>query len=208
MISVIGLGQIGTVTAASLAFDGRQVIAFDCDPSKIEALRAGRACVVEPGLDTLVAASVASGRLRTSADVAEAVAASTVSIVCVGTPSARDGSIDLSQLVAALESIGQVLASLRRYHLVIIRSTALPGTTSRIAIPLMERASGRSATRDFGVCYSPEFLRQGEAIRDFRDPPKIVIGEQAAQDGDIALRIFLTRRRRRLSGPISRRRRC
>jgi GDP-mannose 6-dehydrogenase len=190
MISVIGLGQIGTVTAASLAFDGRQVIACDCDASKIEALRAGRACVVEPGLDTLVAASVASGRLRTTADLAEAVAASAVSIVCVGTPSARDGSIDLSQLVAALESIGQVLANLRRYHLVIIRSTALPGTTSRIAIPLLERVSGRSATREFGVCYSPEFLRQGEAIRDFRDPPKIVIGEQATHDGDIALGIF------------------
>jgi len=190
MISLIGLGHVGTVMAASLAASGRRVIAFDCDASKVDALSAGHACVVEPGLDMLVADSVASGRLRVTADLGEAVTSSTVSIVCVGTPSTRDGSIDLSQLVAAFESIGQVLSSLRRYHLVIVRSTALPGTTSRVAIPLMERVSGRSATRNFGICYSPEFLREGEAIRDFRDPPKIVIGEQATQDGDIALGLF------------------
>jgi GDP-mannose 6-dehydrogenase len=190
MISFIGLGHVGTVMAASLASRGRRVIAFDCDASKVDALRAGRASVVEPGLDMLVADSVASGRLRATADLAEAITSSTVSIVCVGTPSSPDGSIDLSQLVAAFESIGQVLSGLRRYHLIIIRSTALPGTTSKVAIPLMEHVSGRSATRDFGVCYSPEFVREGEAIRDFHDPPKVVIGERATQDGDIALELF------------------
>jgi GDP-mannose 6-dehydrogenase len=190
MICVIGLGHVGTVVAASLAHAGRRIIAVDCDAAKVEKLNAGRTPIVEPALDTLVAASVASGRLQATVDPAEAVAASSSSIVCVGTQSARDGSIDLSQLVAAFESIGPALAHLRRYHLVVIRSTTLPGTTSRVAIPLLERLSGRTAARDFGVCCSPEFLRQGEAVRDFLDPPKIVIGELAAQDGDIALALF------------------
>lgn len=190
MISVIGLGQVGTVMAASLAFDGHRVIAFDCDAAKVDALRAGCTAIVEPELDTLVASSIAAGRLQATEDLAEAVATSVVSIVCVGTPSASDGSTDLSQLVTAFESIGKVLPGLRHYHLVVIRSTAPPGTTRKIAIPIMERASGRIAARDFGVCYCPEFLREGEAIRDFREPPKIVIGEKAAQDGDIVLELF------------------
>jgi GDP-mannose 6-dehydrogenase len=190
MISVIGLGHVGTVMAASLAHAGRRIIAFDCDASKVTSMTAGKTPIVEPGLDALVAASVTGGRFRATTDPAEAVAASSVSIICVGTPSARDGSIDLSQLLAAFEAVGSALAGLRRHHLIVIRSTALPGTTSQIAIPLLERLSGRTATRDFGVCYSPEFLREGEAIRDFRDPAKVVIGERSAQDGDIVLSLF------------------
>ncbi len=189
MISVIGLGHVGIVTAASLAHGGRQIIASDLERSVVANLMSGRASLVEPGLDKLVAAAVASRRLQATTDAAAAVAASSVTIVCVGTPNV-DGAIDLSQLTTALDTIGQALAGVNHYHLVIIRSTTLPGTTRRMAVPMLQRLSGRVYLRDFGVCHCPEFLREGEAIGDFRDPPKIVIGEQSARDGDIALDIF------------------
>jgi GDP-mannose 6-dehydrogenase len=189
MISVIGLGHAGTVTAASLAHGGRQVIASDIEQSVVANLASGRAGLVEPGLDALVASAVASRRLQATTDTAAAVAASSATIVCVGTPNV-DGAIDLSQLATALDTIGQALAGANHYHLVIIRSTVLPGTTRRMAIPVLQRLSGRVYLRDFGVCHCPEFLREGEAIGDFRDPPKIVIGEQSARDGDIALDLF------------------
>lgn len=190
MISVIGLGQVGTIMAASLAFSGRRVVAFDHDPTKVDALGSGRSPFVEAGLDYRISSSVASGRLRATRDVIDAITTTRVSMVCVGTPSAHDGSVDLSQLTAACESIGPALALVDHYHLVVIRSTVLPGTTRRTVIPLLERVSGRRAGDAFGVCYSPEFLREGDAIRDFENPQKIVVGENASADGDITLSLL------------------
>ena len=139
-------------------------------------INAGRSPIVEEGLDELMARGVAGRRLRASSDVEEAVATSDTSMICVGTPSRPNGSLDLSAVERVAESIGRALASSNGYHVVVVRSTMLPGSTEEIVIPLLETHSNRRVGVDFGVCYNPEFLREGSSIRDFHHPPYTVIG--------------------------------
>ena len=161
---------MGSVSAACLARDGHDVIAVDTNPDKIDALKLGRAPIVEPGLDALIRAGVESGRLSASMAAAEAVAASEISIVCVGTPSATDGSLDLSAVERIAAVIGQALADKRAFHVVAVRSTLTIGTMMRRIAPLMEKVSGLEAGTDFGLACYPEFLREGSAICDYDDP--------------------------------------
>jgi GDP-mannose 6-dehydrogenase len=157
--------------------------------AKVEAVTAGRSPIVEPGLDELLASAVAEERLRATTDAAEAVRDTEVSLLCVGTPSRRNGSLDLTYLERVSEEIGRALRDTPDYHVVVVRSTVLPGTTHELVIPTLERESGKSYGDGFGVSVNPEFLREGTALKDFRKPPLTLVGHNHAADasGTIAL---------------------
>ncbi len=175
-IAVFGLGYVGCVTGACLAQMGHTVHGVDVSGPKVRLLNSGQSPVLEQGLDSLVAKMVAEGRLRATLDPAEALDRADISLVAVGTPSCRDGSANLDHLVSALEGIGRFLGGAKKFHVVAIRSTVPPGTTENLVIPTLERRSGRKAGLDFGVCFHPEFLREGSSIQDFFNPPKTVLG--------------------------------
>jgi GDP-mannose 6-dehydrogenase len=175
-IAVLGLGYVGCVTGSCLARMGHRVHGVDISSAKVELLNSGHSPVLEKGLDDLVARMVAARRLRATLNPAEALEGSDVSLVTVGTPSRRDGGADLDHVSAVLKDIGRFLRRAGKFHVVAIRSTVPPGTTESLAIPALEKASGKKAGRDFGVCFHPEFLREGSSIDDFFHPPKTVLG--------------------------------
>jgi GDP-mannose 6-dehydrogenase len=188
-VSVFGLGYVGSVSAAAFAADGHTVVGVDVNPDKVAAVNAGRSPIVEPGLDELLARATAEGRLSATTDTAAAVRDTEVSLLCVGTPSRRNGSLDLTYLERVCEQIGRELAVASHYHVVVVRSTVLPGTTHQIVIPTLERESGKTYGEGFGVSVNPEFLREGTALKDFRKPPLTLVGHNHAADasGTIAL---------------------
>ena len=175
-ISIFGLGYVGAVSAGCFTALGHEVIGVDPTDTKVDLVNAGKAPVVEKDLDGLIAKAVASGKLRATKDANEAVAASELSLVCVGTPSRSNGDLDVSHVAAAMGDIGRALKTKKSRHTVVIRSTVLPGTVRGVVIPKLEDASGKKAGRDFGVGNNPEFLREGVAVADFYGPPKTVVG--------------------------------
>ena len=175
-VAVFGLGYVGAVTTAALAALGHNVVGVDTNETKVAMVAAGRSPVVESGLDDLLAAGVAAGRIRAVEDAIQAVNASAVSMICVGTPSRANGSLDLQQVERVCLMIGSALAEGDAYHVVAIRSTMLPGAMGDVVVPALEKASGKTAGVDFGVCVNPEFLREGTSLRDFREPPFTLIG--------------------------------
>lgn len=189
-ISVFGLGYVGTVSGAALASDGHSVVGVDINARKVAMLNAGQSPIVEPGLGPLVARTVADGRLRATTDPFDAVAATDVSLVSVSTPSRRNGSLDLTHLTRVCEQIGAALARREAYHVVVIRSTVLPGTTHDTVIPTLERHSGKAYGTDFGVAVNPEFLREGAALQDVRHPPLTLVGHNHAVDGTSTLALY------------------
>jgi GDP-mannose 6-dehydrogenase len=188
-VSVFGLGYVGSVSAASLAADGHEVVGVDVNADKVDAVNAGRSPIVEPGLEDLLARAVSDRRLRATIDTADAVRSTELSLLCVGTPSRRNGSLDLTYLERVCEQIGRELSSLSHYHVVVVRSTVLPGATHDLVIPALERHSGKKYGDGFGVSVNPEFLREGTALKDFRKPPLTLVGHNHAADasGTIAL---------------------
>ncbi len=189
-ITVIGLGYVGSVSAACLADAGHRVLGADPNMAKVAPINDGCTPVTEAGLDELIAAGVAAGRLQATPDTAEAVARSEVSLVCVGTPSRPDGSLDLAGVERACSEIGAGLARRQGYHVVVFRSTVLPGTTRQVILPLLEAASGKTAGREFGLIYNPEFLRESSAIWDYHNPPRTVIGEDEEIAGEVAASLY------------------
>jgi GDP-mannose 6-dehydrogenase len=189
-VAVFGLGYVGTVSAACLATDGHRVVGVDVNAEKVASVNDARSPIVEPGLDRLLADAVAHGTLRATTSVDEAVEASDVSLLCVGTPSRRNGSLDLSYLVGVCEQVGHALRDRDRYHVVVVRSTVLPGTTHDLLIPTLEAASGRAYGNDFGVAVNPEFLREGTAVKDFRHPPFTLVGHNHAVDAAGAAALY------------------
>jgi GDP-mannose 6-dehydrogenase len=181
-VSVFGLGYVGCVSAAALADDGHEVVGVDVLREKVDAINAGRSPIVEPGLDELLQRGVASGQLRATTSTEDAVHATDLSLICVGTPSRRNGSLDLTYLTRVCEEIGEVLRDKEAYHVVVVRSTVLPGTTHTQVIPTLEAASGKKYGEGFGVSVNPEFLREGTAIKDFRQPPLTLVGHNHAAD--------------------------
>ena len=188
-VSVFGLGYVGTVSAAALAAAGHHVVGVDVNRGKVAKVNAGKSPIVEPGLDELLERAVSDGRLRATNDTAAAVAASEVSLVCVGTPSRRNGSLDLSYVTRVCGELGAALRHKSDYHVVVVRSTVLPGTTHEVVIPALEAASGKKYGDGFGVSVNPEFLCEGTALKDFRKPPLTLVGHNHAADasGTIAL---------------------
>lgn len=175
-IAIFGLGYVGSVTAACLAKMGHTVVGVDIAPRKVERVNTGHSPVAEQELESLVGCAVRQKRLRATLDGVEALAGAQLSLIAVGTPSLGDGSADLSAVKAAARQIGKGLRQARSFHTVAVRSTVPPGTTARVLIPILERTSGKKVGRDFGVCFHPEFLREGSSVQDFFHPPKTVIG--------------------------------
>lgn len=177
-ISVFGLGYVGCVSAACFAKEGHQVVGVDVSQSKVDMINDGKATIVEHGIAELVSEMKAAGRLRATTSVSDAVRHSSISLVCVGTPSAPNGSLDLSYVERVCFEIGAALKDKSTRHTIVIRSTVLPGSTEDIAAAAIERGSGRTRHKDFGLSMNPEFLREGTSIKDFYDPPFTVVGAE------------------------------
>jgi GDP-mannose 6-dehydrogenase len=189
-ISVFGLGYVGTVTAACLAHMGHNVIGVDLTPSKVEAMEAGRSPLVEPRVGTLIAEAHAAQRLHATSDSEEAVLNSDISFLCVGTPSLRNGKLDLGHIEPVCRDIGKVIKKKNAFHLVVLRSTVLPGTAETIVIPALEQSSGKKMGTDFGVCVNPEFMREGTAVADFLEPAMTIIGAADAYHSGLLREIY------------------
>ncbi|HET6597173.1 MAG TPA: nucleotide sugar dehydrogenase [Anaerolineales bacterium] len=175
-ISVFGLGYVGCVLAACLAERGHDVIGVDVNTMKVEMVNRGESPLIEPGLGELIHKNVSAGRLRTTQDTEWAVLNSDLSFICVGTPSNANGSLNTDYVTRVCEDIGNGLAKKNTFHIVVVRSTLLPGTTEEMLQPILENSSGKTAGIEFGIGYNPEFLREGTSIKDFFDPPYTVIG--------------------------------
>lgn len=175
-VSVFGLGYVGSVTAACLAHLGNEVMGVDLNAQKVEMLEAGRSPILEPGLDQIVADCRRACRLHATTDAHKAVSETGISFISVGTPSQRNGKLDLRGIEHVSEQIGQALKQKKSYHWIVLRSTVLPGTTESVLLPIIEKHSGKKAGAGFGVCFVPEFLREGSAVGDFFEPPFTIIG--------------------------------
>jgi GDP-mannose 6-dehydrogenase len=174
-IAIFGLGYVGAVSAACLSQEGHTVVGVDSNESKARLINDGSSPVVEKGLDDMIAKAVAEGSLRATIDHRAAIRDSELAIVCVGTPSNGNGNLDLTYVKRVCEEIAQTLRDDARFTAIVIRSTVLPGTVRNIVIPTLESVSGKKTGRDFGVGFFPEFLREGTAVDDFHNPPKIVV---------------------------------
>ena len=175
-ISVFGIGYVGAVTSACLVDSGHEVIAMDKDPVKVKCIQEGRTPIVEPGLKELIEKGAKDGTLIGTASCKEAVDKSDISLICVGTPSNEDGSLQLDYVKDVCREIGEAIKEKDGYHVVVLRSTMVPGSAMGIALPILEEASGKKAGEGFGFANNPEFLRESTAIFDYYNPPKIVIG--------------------------------
>jgi GDP-mannose 6-dehydrogenase len=189
-VSVFGLGYVGCVSAACFAKQGHEVVGVDVSVAKVNMLNAGKSTILEEGIGELVAEMVAAGRLRATTDVADAVRSSTISLICVGTPSRPNGSIDLQYIERVCTEIGTTLKTIDRWHTVVIRSTVLPGTMDGVVIPALERSSGKKFGQDFGACSNPEFLREGSSIKDFYAPPFTLIGTHEPKSAEAVKAIY------------------
>lgn len=198
-ISIFGLGYVGAVCAGCLSARGHSVIGVDVSQDKIDLINQGKSPIVEPGLEELLTAGVAGKRIYGTTDVKQAVLESEISFVCVGTPSKRNGDLDLAYLETVCRQIGETLKEKTARHTVVIRSTVLPGTVNGVVIPLLEATSGKCAGRDFGVAVNPEFLRESTAIKDYDFPAMTVIGELDQASGDVLIELY-----KELDAPIIR----
>ncbi len=189
-ISVFGLGYVGSVSAGCLADDGHEVVGVDPLPAKVDLINRGQSPIIETDIGEIIAATAKAGRLRATSDPVQAIRETELSFVCVGTPSQANGNLDLRYIRRICEQIGEALKSKSTRHTIVIRSTILPGTMHKIVIPTLEEFSGKKAAVDFGVCNNPEFLREGSAVKDFRCPPKTVIGELDQASGDILATLY------------------
>lgn len=189
-ISVFGLGYVGAVGAGVLAKEGHTVIGVDPYQAKVDLINSGQTPIIEAEIGDIIRNAVKVGTLRATTSVEEAIANSEVSFICVGTPSQINGSLDLRYVRKVCEEIGAALKAKSAFHIVVQRSTVLPGTMADIVIPTLEEYSGKKAGKDFGVCNNPEFLREGTAVYDFYNPPKTVIGETDKRSGDVLSEIY------------------
>ena len=196
-ISVFGMGYVGSVSAACFAHVGHKVTGVDVSPAKVEMMAAGRSPIIEARMSELVEEGHRSGMLHATTDAAEAVRNSEISFVCVGTPSLRSGKLDLGYVERVVHEIGIALQKKNSYHVIVLRSTVLPGTTESLVIPTLEKASGRRSGIDFAVCYNPEFMREGSAVADFLQPPYTVLGAQEPKHLILARQLYST-----ISSPV------
>ncbi|MBA7473541.1 GDP-mannose 6-dehydrogenase [subsurface metagenome] len=189
-ISVFGLGYVGCVSAACLAENGHKVIGVDINQNKVDIINSGKSPVVEKDIDSIIKEVVTAKKLIATRDSKQAVKNSEISMICVGTPSNDNGSLDLKYVKRVCEEIGAGLREKDNYHVVVLRSTVLPGSVEGEIIPILEKTSGKKAGADFGVCMNPEFMREGSSVYDFYHPPMMVIGELDKGSGDIVEQIY------------------
>jgi len=189
-VTIFGLGYVGCVTAALLAKDGHNVVGVDVSEQKVGQLSVGKSPIVEPGLDDVIADVHSSGKLRATLDTRDGLENSELSLICVGTPSANDGSLDLQFVKQVAEQIGHNLDVTGRFHTIVVRSTVLPGSTRWEIIPVVEAAVGRTVGDGFEVCTNPEFLREGSSIKDYYQPPRVLVGERIAGAGNVVQELY------------------
>ncbi len=189
-ISVFGLGYVGCVSAGCLSALGHEVIGVDVNPVKVDMINAGQSPVIEAELDALITEGVEAGRITAMTQSAQAIAKSDLSLVCVGTPSDDNGSLNLKYVERVCQDIGRALSTKGEYHVVVMRSTMLPGSTEELVIPTLEASSSGKAGRDFGVSFNPEFLREGTAVHDFYHPPFTLIGQYDSRGAEIAAKMY------------------
>jgi len=189
-LSIFGIGYVGCVSAACFAQTGHNVIGVDVNRAKVDILNNGKSPIIEGGINDLIAEGVKAGNLRATTNTAEAVAASDISIVCVGTPSNANGSLDLSYIKRVCEEIGAALKTKPGRHIVVIRSTMLPGTIENVVVPVLTEASQKKAGKDFAICINPEFLREGSSLKDFANPPFTLIGADDPADAEVVSALY------------------
>jgi len=189
-ISIFGLGYVGAVSLACLARDGHHVVGVDIDQAKLDLIAAGRTPVVEEGMIELMKAAVASGRVTVTRDTREATLRTELSLICVGTPSAPNGSQDQTAILKMAADLGQALREKTSKHVIVFRSTLVPGTVDDVLRPIIERHSGKKDGTDFHVCFQPEFLREGSSIRDYDKPPYTIVGARSEEPIEFLRRLF------------------
>ncbi len=186
-INIFGMGYVGCVSAACLASESNDVTGIDIDSSKVSIINSGRSPIVEKGLEGVIREGIAKKYLRaTTNNIPDAE----VSIICVGTPSKENGSLDLQHIVRVSEQIGRNLKNHPSYHVVNVRSTVLPGTVENVVIPILTKTSGKKVGKDFGVCMNPEFMREGTSLHDYYNPPFTVIGQYDNKSGEKIAKIY------------------
>lgn len=184
-VTVLGLGYVGLTMAACLASRKLKITGVDADSEKTARINSGKSPIHEPHLEELISKAIRAKTLKVTQNLEEALKDSSVTFVTVGTPSLPDGSINLNQISSASESIGRTLKKTEEYHLVVVRSTVVPGTCDRTVKPLLEKASGKSCGKDFGLCSNPEFLSEGSAVQEMLNPDRLIIGEYDKRSGNI-----------------------
>jgi len=189
-ISIFGLGYVGAVSLACLAREGHRVVGVDIDPVKRALIRDGKTPVVEEGMVELMAKVAQGGRVSVTDDVRQAILDTDVSLICVGTPSAANGSQDQSAIVRLSEELGSAMRHKDRPHVFVFRSTLVPGTVEEVLRPLIEQASSKQEGAQFHVCFQPEFLREGSSIRDYDHPPFTIVGANAAEPIRVLKQLF------------------
>ena len=189
-VSIFGLGYVGAVSLACLLRDGHRVVGVDIDQTKLELILAGKTPVVEEGMVDLLRRVAASGRLSVTTDAQQAVLDTAVSLVCVGTPSAANGSQDQGAIVRLAGDIGRAIAAKSQPHVVVFRSTLVPGSVEDVLRPIIEKASGKKDGEGFFLCFQPEFLREGSSIRDYDNPPFTVVGANHPQPVALLRELF------------------
>lgn len=189
-ISIFGLGYVGAVSAGCLANEGHVVIGVDPNQTKVDLINQGHTPIIEKDIGEIIKKGVHEGRLRATTNPVEAINSTELSFICVGTPSQLNGNLDLKYVRRVCENIAQALKEKAQRHVVVVRSTVLPGTMRNVVIPTLEGFSGKKAGHGFGVCNNPEFLREGTAVHDFYHPPKTVIGETDTLSGDLLASLY------------------
>ena len=189
-LSIFGLGYVGCVSAACFAKEGHEVLGVDVNPTKVEIINRGDSPIVEAGMSELTREMVTSGRLRATTDTTKAIDGSELSLVCVGTPSNANGSLDLTYVRRVCEEIGSALRKKSSRHVIVIRSTMLPGTIEGVVVPTLEQHSGKKVGKDFGVCINPEFLREGSSLKDFYAPPFTLIGADDEESATLLSNLY------------------
>ncbi len=186
-IGIIGCGYVGTVTGAGFTELGNEVIFVDIDQKKVDTLNSARSPIFERGLEELIVKN--RERLHATVDFRELLN-SNILFICVGTPSKDDGSMDLKYIKSAAADIGKALTKDANYHVVVVKSTVIPGTTEEIVKTTIESSSNKKAFSDFGIAMNPEFLREGNAVDDFFNPDRIVLGVEDERSRRILERLY------------------
>ncbi|MFH1432987.1 MAG: UDP-glucose/GDP-mannose dehydrogenase family protein [archaeon] len=184
-ISVIGSGYAGLVNAAGFAHIGNIVTCVDIDQKKIDKINKGISPIYEEGLEDILKNALKNGNIKATTDTRSAIMETDITYIAVGTPSKADGSIDLKYIKAVSEDIGKILKEKEKYHLIVVKSTVVPGTTEDTVGRTIEQISGKKRGIDFGLAMSPEFLREGKAMQDYLKPDRVVIGAHDKKSGDI-----------------------
>ncbi len=189
-ISIIGAGYAGLATGVGFALKGNDVVCYDIDKSKLDSISSGKPPFYEPGMEDSLKSVLNLKKFRVTSDLGDAIQDSEASFICVGTPMKRDGSQDMRYIEKASEEAGKQLKLKKEYHVVVVKSTVVPGTTRRVVLPNLEGYSGKRTGQDFGVCMNPEFLREGSALQDFLKADRVVIGEFDKRSGDVLEKLY------------------